>query len=126
MSDDPVYVGDRDPISTALVPFLRPEYFGHVTQEYRGKVARDIVEHLTPEGRWDYSKFNALNDYQRHLYALFLRLAEVSQRDIWRHLWQISVDVSEQQRPMYIEDVLKSGIVGFPALEPRQPLGVVP
>ena len=115
-----------DPLSTALVPVLRPEHFVDVPQEFRGKVARDLKAHLTSENRWDYAKFNALNDYQRHLYALFLRLAGIPQKHVWVRLWNISVDVSEQQRTQYIEDVLLSSIVGFATLEPRQPLGVVP
>lgn len=117
-----------DPLSTALVPVLKPEHFSHVTQEYRGKVARDLVSHLTSEHRWNYETFNALNDYQRHLYALFLRLAAIELHAIWRRLWVISVDVSEAQRSRYIDDILYSGIVGFPAPDfvPREPMGVAP
>lgn len=117
---------ESDVFSLALVPVLQPEHFQHVAQEYRGKVARDMVAHLTAEHRWDYSKFNALNDYQRHLYALFLRLAGIPQKAVWMRLWQISVDVSLPQRALYVEDVLKSGIVGYPALDVRQPMGVMP
>ena len=113
-------------VSTALVPVLHPDHFAHVGQEYRAKVARDLVAHLTPERRWDHAKSNLLNDYQRHLYALFLRLAGVPRKDIWTHLYRISVDVSEHQRPLYIEDVLFSSIVGFPSLDTREALGVAP
>lgn len=115
-----------DPLSTAGVPTLQPDVFSFITEEYRGKVARDLNAHLTTQGMWDYSKFNALNDYQRHLYALFLRLAGIPQKAVWVRLWNISVDVSDQQRALYVDDVLKSGLVGFPALEPGQPLGVMP
>ena len=113
-------------VSTALAPMLSPDHFAHVGQEYRAKVARDMVAHLTPERRWDYAKSNLLNDYQRHLYALFLRLAGLPRKDIWTHLYQISVDVAEVYRPLYIEDVLFSSIVGFPTLETREALGVAP
>ena len=113
-------------VSTALAPMLSPDHFAHVGQEYRAKVARDLVSHLTPERRWDYAKSNLLNDYQRHLYALFLRLAGLPRKDIWNHLYLICVDVSENQRPLYIEDVLFSSIVGFPSLETRETLGVAP
>ena len=115
-------------VVTALVPLVRSEHFAHVTQEYRGKVARDLVGLLTQEHRWDYEKFNPLNDYQRHLYALFLRLAGIPGRDVWKQLWAISVDVSESQRYRYIEDVMCSSIVGFtsPTMPTREPLGTVP
>lgn len=113
-------------VDTAAVPALETDCFAHVGQEYRAKVARDLVAHLTPKGQWDYSKFNALNDYQRHLYALFLRLAGVPRKDIWTHLYQISVDVAAVYRPLYIEDVLFSSIVGFPSSKVRETLGVVP
>ena len=115
-----------DPLSTALVPILTPEHFAHVVQEFRGKVARDLKAHLTAENRWDYSQFNALNDYQRHLYALFLRLADVPYKLIWGRMWDISVDVSRMQRERYVEDVLYSSIVGFtaPSVTPKHPLGV--
>ena len=105
---------------------LQEDVFAFIAEEFRSKVTRDLVAHLTPEHGWDYSKFNALNDYQRHLYALFLRLAGVPQKAVWVRLWNISVDVSDQQRALYVDDVLKSGLVGFAALEPRQPLGVMP
>lgn len=101
-------------VERAIVLVLHAEHFGHVLQEYRGKVARDLRSHLGPGNKWDYEHSNLLNDYQRHLYALFLKLAGIPYEGICEELRRVSADVSPRQMEAYILDVLHSSIVGFP------------
>lgn len=98
----------------AIVPFLSAEYFGHISGDYRGKVARDLSSYIKANRTWDFNKFNPLNDYQRHLYALFLKLADIPYQKIQTTLFILSQDVSLKQRQRYIDDILHSEIVGFP------------
>lgn len=85
----------------------------HVRAQYRKKVASDLLAHQDAQGLWDTARFDPLNDYQRHLYALHLRLADVTFNAIWGQLYTLSTDVSEHQRQSYVDDVMHSEIVGF-------------
>lgn len=89
--------------------------FDHIaTPEMRAKVAGDFLSFLDGEGKWAYHRFNARNDYQRHLYALFLRLAGFSVGGVHAALLSFVEDVSESKRASYVDEVLHSVIVGFP------------
>jgi len=90
------------------------EAFGHIGEEFRGKVATDLLERVTPAGRWRFDLFNSRNDYQRHLYALFLKLAGFSYGEIEDVLEPLLVDVSPERHASYLSDLLHSEIVGFP------------
>lgn len=90
------------------------QVFEHIPVKFRGKVAHDFLAHLDKDRRWDAAKFNPLNDYQRHLYALFLRLADFSFDEVWVRIHTLASDVGPRQRGRYVDDVLHSQIVGFP------------
>ena len=99
---------------TPAPPSIPPDAFAHIGAKYQGKVAKDLLSFTKEDKTWDFEKFNPLNDYQRHLYALFLRLSGVSFRAIAAKLWAISEDVEPGRRQIYVLDVLHSEIVGFP------------
>ena len=86
----------------------------HIPYQFQGKVAQDLLAHTTPKKEWDMSKFNSLNDYQRHLFALFLRLSGMDESLVWAKIYVLSKDVSLSQRQRYVNEVLHSAIVGFP------------
>lgn len=92
---------------------LRKDQFSHISEKFRGKVAADLLTHLTSAGQWDFKKFNPHNDYQRHLYALFLKVAGVAKATIWAGIFALSDDVAINHRQQYVDDVLHSEIVGF-------------
>ena len=87
--------------------------FDHIRPQFRGKVAADFLAHLTPDSRWDQLGFDSSNDYQRHLYALFLRIHGLSEDQVFAKIFVLSRDVSEGRRAKYVSDVLNSEIVGF-------------
>ena len=87
--------------------------FDHISEPYRGKVAQDFLDHLKGN-EWDEAKYNPLNDYQRHLHALFLRIAGNSYTVVWAQLYALAEDVQPRSRSRYIDEVLHSEIVGFP------------
>ena len=87
--------------------------FDHIPEPYRAMVAKDLLAHLTGK-KWDWVGFNPLNDYHRHLYALFLRLSGQRLSEVWVALFSLSEDVSLPQRHKYVDDVVHSQIVGFP------------
>jgi len=89
--------------------------FTFISTQWRGKVATDLLARVLPSKEWNFSTFDGHNDYQRHLYALFLRLAGIPKSDIWNRIFVLSDDVSIGQREQYVNDVLNSEIVGFPA-----------
>ena len=89
--------------------------FAHIPLEFRAKVMRDLLSHLKADEReWDYARFNPLNDYQRHLYGLFLRTAGKDQQEVSRAIYDIATDVEPRKRISYVSDVIHSAIVGFP------------
>ncbi|GEM_PF-4553801 len=89
--------------------------FDHIREAYRAKVAGDFLGHLDIRGGWDQEQFDPANDYQRHLYALFLKLAGRSLADIFPVLMGLAQDVQEgPKRSRYVLMVLHSEIVGFP------------
>lgn len=88
--------------------------FDHIREAYRAKVASDFLEHLDQNGQWDFALFNPLNDYQRHLHALFLRLAGRSRSEVVKAINLLSTDVSESKKLNYCMWVVHSEIVGFP------------
>ena len=92
--------------------------FDHIPKEHRAKVAKDFLAHLMPEGpnSWDMrpGKFNPLNDYQRHLFALFLRIAGWNEAQVYARIYQLSTDVPRNKKESYVKDVIHSAIVGFP------------
>ena len=89
--------------------------FKHVPKEWRKKVATDFLSHLVLGTRqWDHKRFNPLNDYQRHLYALFLRLAGFNEAQVFAQVYHLSTDVERQRRERYVNEVIHSAIVGFP------------
>ena len=90
-------------------------HFDHVPVEFRAKVTGDLLSHLRAGGReWDHVSFNPLNDYQRHLYALFLRIAGKDENEVARAIYDIAIDVEPRKRIKYVSDVIHSAIVGFP------------
>ena len=93
---------------------LRQGAFDHIRGTFRGKVASDFLARVTPEGRWRYGTFNKSNDYQRHLHALFLKLAGLTYSEVRERLFPMLGDVSPEKRESYLDDVLHSEIVGFP------------
>jgi len=93
---------------------VTPEAFDYIPVEFRAKVLKDLLEHLTPDQKWDFGSFNPLNDYQRHLHALFLRLSGVKRNMVAARLFAISTDVELPRRTNYVSDVIHSVIVGFP------------
>ena len=86
----------------------------HIPEQFRGKVAQDLLDHTTPDKLWDFDKFNPLNDYQRHLYALFLRLAGIDEAKVWAKIYSLATDVELRSRQRYVNEVIHSAIVGFP------------
>lgn len=90
-------------------------HFDHVPEPYRAKVAADLLNHLTDGGRlWNWAIFNSHNDYQRHLYALFLRIAGRGEVEVQREIEALSDDVQPHKRGRYAYEVVHSSIVGFP------------
>ena len=88
--------------------------FDHISEKYRGKVGMDLLAHMDETTKtWRQDNFDPLNDYQRHLYALFLKIAGFSYSDIWTKLYALAEDVEHRQRKKYIADILHSEIVGF-------------
>ena len=90
------------------------EALAHIRTRFGGKVAADLAYRMTPAGRWRHSIFNPYNDYQRHLYGLFLKLAGFSYSDIRDTLYPLLEDVSIDRKESYLDDLLHSEIVGFP------------
>ncbi len=89
--------------------------FDHIREAYRAKVAGDFLAHLDLRGGWDQEQFDPANDYQRHLYALFLKLAGRSLAQVYQVLMGLAQDVpNAQKRGRYVLMVLHSEIVGFP------------
>lgn len=95
-------------------PSIPSDAFAHIGAKYQGKVAKDLLGFIKEDKTWDFGKFNPLNDYHRHLYALFLRLSGVRLNVITARLWAISEDVEAGRRQLYVSDVVHSEIVGFP------------
>ena len=89
--------------------------FDHISEKFRGKVGMDLLAHVDETRKtWRQDNFDPLNDYQRHHYALFLKIAGRSYSDIWTTLYALAKDVEHRQRKKYITDILHSEIVGFP------------
>lgn len=88
--------------------------FGHIPEDIRGKVAHDLLRYVKADGSWDFGAFNPENDYQRHLYALFLRQAGYGEADLRLALSMLCWDVSPDRRDSYISDIIHSTIVGIP------------
>lgn len=88
--------------------------FDHIREGFRAKVAVDFLSFIRPDGSWDIEKCDPLNDYQRHLYALFLRLAGIKREMVHRAICVMAVDVLEVKRSYYADMVCQSEIVGFP------------
>jgi len=90
--------------------------YGHLPPGVLGKILNDLEEHtVLKEGArtWDDEKFNPLNDYQRHLYALFLRASGVAYTSVWAQIYVLCTDVGRRQKDQYVNEVLHSTIVGF-------------
>ena len=103
--------------------------FSHIREEFRGKVAGDLLDRVTPGSMWRFKGFNPRNDYQRHLYALFLKIAGFTYGEVWEALEPMLADVSPERKDSYLSDLLHSEIVGFPmedgklVMLPRQRIG---
>lgn len=93
---------------------LGREAFDHIGEKFRGKVARDLLALVTTDNQWDFTIFDPHNDYQRHLYGLFLRLAGVPYSKVQAKIWSLCDDVEPNAKSQYVSDVLHSEIVGFP------------
>jgi len=88
--------------------------FEHVPEEFRGKVAKDLLDHLIPgTNQWDNERFDSLSDYQRHLYALFLRLSGISEAQVFAKVFVLCKNVEDNKKESYVNDVIYSAIVGF-------------
>ena len=85
----------------------------YIREPYRRKVACDLLNYITGEKRWNFTIFDPHNDYQRHLFALFLRMSGWLEGNIANQLFALSDDVELQVRTKYVNDVLHSEIVGF-------------
>lgn len=90
------------------------ETFEHIPIMYRAKVLNDLISHLAPDKTWDFGEFDPANDYQRHLYALFLRLAGYEVFGVSVAIYKLSSDVKEEKRARYVSMLVHSEIVGFP------------
>jgi len=88
--------------------------FTDLRLQFRSKVAADFLDHLDADNRWDESKFDPTNDYQRHLYGRFLHLIGRTQAQVWGTIYALSDDVLDSKRQRYTTDVVHSEIVGFP------------
>ena len=87
--------------------------FAHIRDRYRDKVRQDLLGHIDADNKWDASQFDPPNDYQRHLYALFLKLAGRTPAEILKAIHSVAGDVAEHKREQYALDVLHSEIVGI-------------
>lgn len=74
----------------------------------RQKLARDIKERLTPEGK----PKDSTNDYERHLYARKLFLEGKTLGEVAKALAELGLaDVMPHKREKYLADVLLSSLV---------------
>ena len=91
-----------------------PDPFGHISGEFRAKVCADFLAHLH-DGQWDLKNFDPENDYQRHLYALFLKTAGKTAAEIFAALEPLCTDIKgpATSRSRYIDEVIHSEIVGI-------------
>ena len=91
-----------------------PDPFEHISGKFRAKVCADYLDHLDGS-EWDVKNFDPENDYQRHLYALFLKTAGKTKAQIFAALEPLCTDIKgpATKRSKYIDEVLHSEIVGF-------------
>jgi len=88
--------------------------FDFIPGDIRGKVTTDFLKLVKEDGSWSFASFNSQNDYQRHLYALFLKQANYNEDSIKSALYPFCLDVAFGQRDSYIDDIVHSVIVGIP------------
>ncbi len=86
----------------------------HIPDAYRGKICADLLPRVNADLTWNYDAFDPLNDYQRHLFALFLRASGIPRDAVISQIMDMSDDVSPKQKWSYALDVAHSSIVGFP------------
>ena len=91
-----------------------PEPFGHISGPCKAKVCADSLDHLDGD-QWDLKNFDPENDYQRHLYALFLKIAGKTRSEIFVALEPLCTDIlgPPTTKSKYIDTVIHSEIVGF-------------
>ena len=88
-----------------LMRYLRP---GPVTV-LRRKARRDLATRLE-----NGLPVHPENDYERHLYALSLRLKGKTKEEVTAALWSRPMpDIHQTKRVSYVNDVVSSVIVGF-------------
>lgn len=88
--------------------------FAHVPPEIRAKVSSDLLARITQDGSWDFAKFDTHNDYQRHLFSLFLKMAGFGEDEIKAHLLPTCDDIPLRKRESYLDDIVHSVLVGLP------------
>ncbi len=82
----------------------------HIPPSIRPKVEADLAAGTEPDG----FRFDVSNDYQLHLYALYLRQQGSSEQAITAELLAMSIPVPASKKAGYVDDVVHSVIVGFP------------
>ena len=92
-----------------------PDPFGHISGPFKAKVCADFLDHLDGD-QWDLKNFDHENDYQRHLYALFLKISGKTAAQIFVALEPLLTDIKgpPAKRFRYIDEVIHSEIVGIP------------
>ena len=78
-------------------------------EQIRGKVGHDLQ--MLQEG--DEFNLDASNDYQLHLYGLWLRLRGWEKGDIVARLREVQEVVPERKVDKYLDWVIHSVIIGF-------------
>lgn len=87
--------------------FIRPRA---PAAENNSKITDDLKHRLGADGR----PLHPGNDYERHLYALSLRLQGRSRKEVEKALFDLGLkDVSAPKRAEYVRLVLESQLVGF-------------
>ncbi len=101
--------------TTAIEEGQDPGPFDHISEKFRKKVAADFLDHLDGD-KWDLPNFDPENDYQRHLYALFLKISGKTEAQIFVALEPLLTDIKgpPAKRIRYIGEVIHSEIVGIP------------
>ena len=88
--------------------------FEHLSEMIKDKVIADFGRFINEDGSWDFQRFNRHNDYQRHLFALFLKIAGFSEEDIKIRLFSLCDDIVSNKVDSYLDDIVHSVIVGIP------------
>jgi hypothetical protein len=82
----------------------------HLPEGLRGKVEADLEVRASNGG----FQLDIANDYQLHLYALYLRINGRGEEEIKNELLGMPLQVPEHKKARYVDDIVHSLIVGFP------------